>query len=265
MSQGQGQATGRGGRFIRLSLPRQYIIDLLHFSQKIPSIPVQRTMNVSKTLIARKRLEKPPSWVVIVAKAYAIVCQEFPSLRRSYLALPWAHLYQHPSSLASIAIEKQIDGESAVGFLRVGDLIENSLVNLDACLRRAREEPIENLRSYRLAKQMYWFPTLLRRTLWWIGLNGSGYYRARHFGTFGVSVYASLGAESLHPLSPLTSTLNYGAIDPEGNVNVRLVYDHRVLDGATVARALARLEEVLANESVAELEKLETTALRKSA
>ena len=153
----------------------------------------------------------------------------------------------------------------SVAFLRVGDLIENDLMKLDTCLRHAREAPVENLRSYRMAKAMYWLPTFLRRTLWWIGLNGSGYYRARHFGTFGVSVYASLGAESLHPLSPLTSTLNYGPIDAEGNVNVRLVYDHRVLDGATVARALARLEEVLTNECVVELEQLKAKALRKSA
>ena len=261
MSQGQ----GRAGRFIRLSLPRQYIIDLLHFSRKIPSIPVQREMNVGKTRAARKRLAKAPSWVMIFSKAYAIVCEDFPVLRQSFLALPWAHLYQHPNSLASIAIEKVVDGEPAVAFLRVGKLVETDLVTLDACLRQAREAPIESFKSYRLAKKMYWFPTFLRRSLWWIGLNGSGYYRARHFGTFGVSVYASLGAESLHPLSPLTSTINYGPIDDAGNVKVRLVYDHRVLDGSTVARALARLEEVLTNECVVELEQLESTELRKSA
>ena len=259
------QGSGRAGRFIRLSLPRQYIIDLLHFSRKVPSIPVQRTMDLGKTLVARKRLSKAPSWVMIFAKAYAIVCEEFPVLRRSYLAMPWAHLYEHPHSLASIAMEKVVDGEPAVGFLRVGSLIETDLMELDAWLRDAREAPIENLRSYRLAKQMYWFPTFLRRSIWWIGLNGSGYYRARHFGTFGISVYASLGAESLHPLSPLTTTLNYGPIDAEGKVNVRLVYDHRVLDGSTVARALVRLEELLTNECVAELKQLEVTDLRKSA
>ncbi len=261
MSQGQ----GRAGRFIRLTLPRQYIIDLLHFSQKIPSIPVQRKMNVGQTLAARKRLPNAPSWVVIVAKAYAIVCGEFPSLRRSYLALPWAHFYQHPNSLASIAIEKEVDGEPAVAFLRLGELDTNSLTSLDSCLRQAREEPIEKLRSYRLAKLMYWFPTFLRRSIWWIGLNGSGYYRARHFGTFGISVYGSLGAESLHPLSPLTSTLNYGPIDADGNVNVRIVYDHRVLDGATVARALVRLEEVLNTQCAAELNELAAARIRKSA
>ncbi len=45
--------------------------------------------------------------------------------------------------------------------------------------------------------------------------------------------------------------------DDEGNVNVRIVYDHRVLDGATVARALARLEEVLTGEIAVELERME--------
>jgi hypothetical protein len=34
---------------------------------------------------------------------------------------------------------------------------------------------------------------------------------------------------------------------------VRLIYDHRVVDGATVARALARLEEVLCTLLVSEL------------
>jgi hypothetical protein len=31
----------------------------------------------------------------------------------------------------------------------------------------------------------------------------------------------------------------------DGVLDVRVIYDHRVMDGATVARALARLEEIL--------------------
>jgi hypothetical protein len=58
-------------------------------------------------------------------------------------------------------------------------------------------------------------------------------------------VVAPFGASSLHVLSPLTTTLNYGTFLPDGSLDVRLVYDHRVLDGATVARALGHLEEVL--------------------
>jgi hypothetical protein len=67
-------------------------------------------------------------------------------------------------------------------------------------------------------------------------------------GTFGVSVYSGLGAESLHPLSLMTTTLNYGVIAEDGTVDVRIIYDHRVLDGATVARVLGELEEVLNNQ-----------------
>jgi hypothetical protein len=72
-------------------------------------------------------------------------------------------------------------------------------------------------------------------------------------GTYGVSVYAGLGAASLHPLSVLTSTLNYGVVEPDGAVDVRIIYDHRVLDGASVARALADLERVLTHEILAEV------------
>jgi hypothetical protein len=57
----------------------------------------------------------------------------------------------------------------------------------------------------------------------------------------------------LHPLTPLTTTLNYGVIDSEGKVTVRIIYDHRVVNGATVARALARLEEILNTSLVEEI------------
>jgi len=87
--------------------------------------------------------------------------------------------------------------------------------------------------------------------------SASGYRRVRNWGTFGVSVYSGLGAESLHPLSPLTTTLNYGVIAEDGTVDVRIIYDHRVLDGGTVARALEHLERILQCEILAELRYLE--------
>jgi hypothetical protein len=43
----------------------------------------------------------------------------------------------------------------------------------------------------------------------------------------------------------LTTTLTYGPIDERGRLNAKIVYDHRVLDGAYVARRLQNLEEVL--------------------
>src|SRR5437773_1976252 len=84
-----------------------------------------------------------------------------------------------------------------------------------------------------------------RSFAWWYITHFRGYRKATWLGTFGVSVYSSLGAESLHPLSPVTTTMNYGVIQENGDVQVRLIYDHRVMDGATVARALGRLEQLL--------------------
>ena len=84
----------------------------------------------------------------------------------------------------------------------------------------------------------------------WVGLNW-GRQRANYFGTFQISVYSALGAESFNQLTPLTTLLNYGLIGHDGAVDVRVQYDHRVMDGATVARALGRLETLL-NGIVAE-------------
>ena len=49
----------------------------------------------------------------------------------------------------------------------------------------------------------------------------------------------------MHPISPLTTTLTFGPISAEGNVVIKLIYDHRVLDGAYIARRLSDIETVL--------------------
>jgi pyruvate/2-oxoglutarate dehydrogenase complex dihydrolipoamide acyltransferase (E2) component len=62
----------------------------------------------------------------------------------------------------------------------------------------------------------------------------------------------------LHPLTPLAFTLDHGAIEPDGMVEVRMVYDHRVTDGAQVARILHDLERVLNCEILSELRYLQS-------
>jgi hypothetical protein len=96
-------------------------------------------------------------------------------------------------------------------------------------------------------------PGFLRRFVFWQTLYLSGAKRATRFGTFMVSSYGSLGAEQIHPLAPFTTLLTFGPISSTGEVVVKVIYDHRVMDGRTVARALCSLDEVLHNEIVAEL------------
>ena len=89
-----------------LSLPRRLLGDLLHFAKQIPSIPVQRRINIQRLVEARDFAVPRPSWCAIFTKAYSLVSQAWPSLRRCYLSFPTPHLYQHPTSVASVAIER---------------------------------------------------------------------------------------------------------------------------------------------------------------
>ncbi|MCI0464773.1 MAG: 2-oxo acid dehydrogenase subunit E2 [Gemmataceae bacterium] len=233
------------GRNLPLSPPRRFISDLLHFTVRVPTVPVERRMDVEAVALARAEALHRPSWCTVFTKAYALVAAARPELRRAYLPFPWARLYEHPHSVASIAIERQWRGEAAVLFAHLRAPEKQPLLRLDQALRHYRDEPIENIGLFRRIARLTRLPWPLRRLVWWALLNTSGYRRARQLGTFGVSVYSALGCQSLHPLSPLTTTLNYGVISRRGRVTVRLVYDHRVLDGSTVARALADLEGVL--------------------
>ena len=96
--------------------------------------------------------------------------------------------------------------------------------------------------------------------MWWGTLNISGLKRSKRFGTFGLSSYGALGAEQIHPISPLTTTLTYGPIDPlTGRVIVKLIYDHRVLDGAYVARRFAMSKKILNGPILDELRENRST------
>ena len=52
----------------------------------------------------------------------------------------------------------------------------------------------------------------------------------------------------------LTASLHYGLFDDDGNLDVRLTFDHRVLDGAAAARCLVALEQTLLGDILAELQ-----------
>lgn len=248
------------GRIIALSLARRFVGDLIHFARKVPSVPVERRMNLAVVRAARQVAHPRPRWCSIFTKAYALVAANRPPLRRAYLAFPTPHLYEHPDNIAAIGVERQWRGEDAVFFGDIRRPEHHSLLDLDAYLRRWQQEPVEAIGTFRRALKTSRWPRPLRRALWWWGLNGSGPKRARQFGTFGVSAYSGLGASSLHPLSPLTTALNYGVIAEDGSVEVRIIYDHRVLDGATVARALAELESVLNHQILNEIRHLAADA-----
>ena len=241
-------------RYIPLSWPRRLIGDLMHFARKVPSIPVERTMNLTALARARAAASPAPGWTALFVKAFGLVTREFADLRTSFIANPWDHLVLHERSVASVAIAKTLpSGEQAVLFTKVRAPEDMPLGQVDNHLRKSRSRPVEDSGGFRLIRRISMLPRFLRRLVWWVTLDWSGRLREKYFGTFGVSSYGMQGAESLHPLSPLASTLTFGPISPEGLVRVRIIYDHRVCDGGVIAAALKRLEEVLNTDMVAEL------------
>ena len=241
------------GRTIPLSPVRKLVVDLTLLAA--PSVPVQRFMNVAPLIAARAAAKNRPAWSIIFAKAYALVAEEMPLFRRAYVKLPTPRLYEYPVSTLSMVVEREYGGEMVVLTTLIRDPAKLSLAKLSAMVREAQARPIGEIRSFKRMLDLARWPTPIRRLIWWLGLN-IGRQRGNYFGSYGVTVYSNLGSESLHPLSPLTGTLNYGVIAADGTVAVRIMYDHRVLDGSMVARALAAIETALNGPILDELKSM---------
>ena len=99
------------GRAIGLSVPRQMMIDFLYFARGVPTVPVQKHMSVAALAAARAACNDRPRWTAIFTKAFALVAEEVPQLRRAYVKFPWPHLYEYPTSKANIMIERDYQGE----------------------------------------------------------------------------------------------------------------------------------------------------------
>jgi hypothetical protein len=248
------------GRRIELSIQRKMVIDFLYFARAVPTVPVQKHMSITKLVAARAACHDRPKWTAIFVKAFALVAEEVPELRRAYVKIPWPHLYEYPTSKAAIMIEREYRGESALCQVSIKDPARQPLSAIGEVIQHAATTPIEKFKEFQRWKWLTLAPRPLRRLLWWIGLN-VGRQRGNFFGTFGLSVYSALNAESLHPLSPLTALINYGVIDKNGGLAVRIMYDHRVMDGATVARALGRMEEILNSVIMEEIQSIAVTSV----
>lgn len=242
------------GRRVPLSAPRRFVGDLLHAARNIPIITLERRVDLSAVLAARARAARPVAWAVLLAKAFALVAARRPELRRTYLPLPWPRLWEGDATVASVAVEREYGGEPAVFFGMLYAPDRRPLAELMDRLDEWRTKPLNEVYRFRRLLRYAAFPRPVRRFLWWYATSWSGSVKARNFGTFGVSLTGGAGAAATNLIGPLTTSLNCGVIQPDGTADVRLHFDHRVLDGMPVARALAELEEVLRTEIVAELD-----------
>jgi hypothetical protein len=227
--------------------------ELLHHARKVPSLPLAREMDLGP-LVQIRQLQTPhSSWTAIFAKAYAQLARTHAELRRALIPWPRPHLYEHPISEAAFLIEREWQGEQVVLGAKVRGPENLPLGEIDRCLRRFRESPVLEIAPFRQILRLGRLPWLVRRFTLWQSLYLSGYKRAKRLGTFMISSLGNLGVEQVQPLTPLTTYLTFGPISPDGRVVAKIIYDHRVMDGRTVARCLIDLEQVLREDMVKEL------------
>jgi hypothetical protein len=240
------------GRYIPVSYFRRLVTDLMHFSAAVPSVTIERHMDLARLVAARQACSPPPTWSAIFTKAFALVAARTPLLRTSYMKFPWPRFYEHAINIVTLNVDRQLADERVVIYAHVSSPENHTLQSLDAIIRSYQEDPVESILSYRRAVRMSRIPWPFRRWIWWLGLNAFGSIRCHNFGTFGISSLGSQGA-GITQLTPLLSSqLHFGMFDPSGGLEVRLSFDHRVLDGVTAALALGDLEGVLLGEMVRE-------------
>jgi hypothetical protein len=247
---------GARGTFVPLTPQRRWIADLCIFSRRVPMVGIGRVLDVSRAAAARGALNPRPRWSGLVAKAWALVAAQRPELRRTYMSLPWPHLYEHPGSVASFIVERELGGEPAVMASQIGRPEALPLPVLDAEVRRIKTASLVAIGGFRRALRVARYPLVLRRALWIMMLHGSGRARARYFGTFAVNSLLIGGTEMLGATAPIAVSLYYGGVDAAGRMPVQAFFDHRVHDAVPMARALVALEEMLNTRIADELRSL---------
>lgn len=241
------------GRSIPLSLQRRWITDMVHFATQVPSIGGERTLRLRALVEARRATPFAPSWYATMLKAYGIVSQRIPELRRAYMPYPWPHFYEHPYSVGTVVVDREFQSEPAVFLCPVNYPERRKLTDLHDKIHGFQTDPPEKHGPMRRIIRTSKFPWPVRRLLWNVGLFGSGSLRAGNFGTFALnSIARARRVKTLQVVCPITTMLFLGLASREGDMDVQLTYDHRVFDGYTAVRAINELESVLNTEIVTE-------------
>ena len=230
---------------------RGCVNDVAILALDIPLFPVDRLMQLEAVAAARNTAAVRIGWAAIFLKAYGLVARETPLLR-SWLAGRFRQrLATSSESVASLAINRGDDGDDRLFFARLARPEATPLPLLQKSIDRFVTQPVEE--AFKRQLELEGVPGWLRRTILRWNMRSTSPKRVTRIGTFSLSTLAGFSATNRFHPTICTTSLSYGPLDGDGRCLVTVIADHRVLDGAAVAKALARLEEVLTTEIVAEL------------
>jgi hypothetical protein len=234
---------------------RETVLNIIRVSQKVPSFPLVRTMQLGELSAVRKASTSRIAWSTLFAKAYGLVCHRHPELRELFVKYPNKYLYLHPNSVASLSVHRRDEeGNHRLIWGRWNSPESSTLMELQEQLDGFCNAPIGEVFGEGLFLER--MPSLVRQFVWWWVTNWSGRQRAKRIGTFSISSVGGQGALNAHHPLITTSSLAFGPVDDNGNCEVVLLCDHRTLDGVLGATALQELEKTLVGQIVDELRSL---------
>lgn len=248
------------GSYRALSPARKVIMEILHHGQKVPSLPTGRKSNIGPLVASRRELASPPTWMAIFTRAYGLAAREHPELRSALISYPWPRLYVHPETVCTVLVEREWQGELVVLAAKIRGPENQTLQALQEHLKSFQDRPVLEISDFRQMLRLGRLPGFMRRFAFWSTLHFSGHKRAKRFGTCSISSLGRLGAEQYHPISPLTTYFSVGPVSEKGDVEFKIIYDHRIMDDSQVARCLKTIESVLHGPLLTELRESERKA-----
>ncbi len=231
---------------------RRTVLDILRASRSVPAFPLHRTMQMRELESLRRGAPSRIGWTSLFARAYGVVSSQIHELREVFVSHPMGYLYRHPNAVGSVAIHRTDEqGQQRLIFGRIASPERRTLSDIQSELEHCTHGPIGEV--YREGLAMENRPWPIRMAAWQLIMHWSGRKRAKHVGTFSISSLGGFGAlNGYHPLITTTS-LAFGPLNGQGEMDVVLLCDHRAIDGMLGAHALALLEQTLREQMADEI------------
>src|SRR5262249_17821424 len=236
-----------------IPLHRRWMGDIIHFGMKSQTVGCNWIINVAAAAEARKTRHPPVSWVAVWVRAIAMAGSKWPELRTCYLPYPWPRMYLHPFTVATLLVERDWRGASAVFLDTVKNPEALSIIEIDQIFQSLRKLPVESVGAFRLLIRVSKLPLLLRRFLWSIALYWSGRLRSKYVGSIAINFIRAQRFAIAQTKTAISFTIWFGLVKPNGDMLVQLFWDHRVLDGMAANRMIRDLEAMMNAEIVEEL------------
>ena len=240
------------GQKLKLNFSRRCMIEFLNASQDVSlnSVSAEKFLYLTPLIQARQNCSVKISWYAIFLKAFAKVSSKYPELRQSYFRFPKPYLYQYHRTVGMVAIERQVEEETMVMYLKVDSPEKNPLLHIDQLIKHSKDCAVDSEPSFRRFLKFNRLPFLLRRLCWNLGMNMPT-KKLHYFGTFGLTGIG-LGVRSLSVKSPLPVNFVFDMSQTDQKPIVRLFWDHRIFDGIVVISFFKELEHILNTEIVSE-------------